>query len=405
MIPGQGKGIIKRMPSTFPIVPALLAMLISFANAEGDVDNRFPSAHSAPADTLDGEKVHSEYVEGNFESVTQILEAFRTGHGNYRQSDSLIIAKYLGVVYASHPDTREKGKYWLYKMLQINPAADLVDLYVGGDVDGVFEKVRQEFIMRRNYRGINDTRLAEAVQRGSPSEKDTVVLKDTIVLKDGSWIAPLADGIKGGYGEVKGGIKAGIQGGYVPIETESGNGGSAWTGNVNFGAGIKFLDKDDWEPYGFTDQTFMRIAMDVRQRKWPINLALDVTYAFAPEVLVDLRGDGTTEDLGIPLQNVVTYDVNLGVRKIFDFRLYSVRPFFGGGFGRVTTQWTFKGELFDELYRQGKIGIWCNGGIYWELDRHFNIGLEYLFSWASIELLGKRNHGGHHADMIVGYHF
>jgi hypothetical protein len=403
LIPGMGKDIIIRMRPTFPIIPATLALVISLSNAQSEP--RPPDTLPAAADTLDAKAVHSEYAEGNFESVTQMLEGFRTGHGEYRRADSLLLARYLGVVYASHPDTREKGKYWLYKMLQIDPAANLVDLYVGGDVDRVFEKVRQEFIMRRNYRGINDTRLAEAVQRGAPEEKDTVVVKDTVVLKDGSWIAPLADGIKGGYGEVKGGIKAGIQGGYVPIEEESRSGEGVWTGNINFGAGIKFLDAKDWKAYGFTDQTFMRLAMDIRQRKWPINVALDFTYAFAPEVLVDLRGDGTTEDLGIPLQTVVTYDVNVGVRKIFDFRLYSVRPFFGGGFGRVTTQWAFKGDRYDETYRQGKIGIWCNGGIYWELGRHFNIGLEYLYSWASIELLGKRNHGGSHVDMIAGYHF
>ena len=36
-----------------------------------------------------------------------------------RPDASVVIAKYLGVVYAANPDSREKGKYWLYRMLQL----------------------------------------------------------------------------------------------------------------------------------------------------------------------------------------------------------------------------------------------------------------------------------------------
>ena len=83
------------------------------------------------ADTLDRYRIHAEYGEGNFEVVIQLLEDYRTRHKAFPASDSLFIAKYLGVVYASNPASREKGKYWLYRMLQIDPASDLVDMYVG----------------------------------------------------------------------------------------------------------------------------------------------------------------------------------------------------------------------------------------------------------------------------------
>jgi hypothetical protein len=367
------------------------------------------TASAGPADTVDQKKIHSEYGDGNFETVVQILEDYRSRHDRYRTSDSVFIAKYLGVIYASNPDSREKGKYWLYKMLQMEPKSDLVDLYVGEEVERTFEKVRQEFIVRRNYRGINDTRLAKAVEDDEPAQrKDTVVLKDTVVVKKDNWISPLTDGTKFAYSEVKGGIKAGIEGGYVPIKEEVVVDDSRWTGNINIGGGLKFLNAEEWEDKaGITDQTEVRIATDIRQRRWPINIALDASYAFAPEVLQ--AWESSNKVPVVATQSIVTYEVNFGVRKIFDFKLYSVRPFFGGGFSRITTQWDLtyddgSGEEV-ETYREGKLGIWINGGVYWELDRHFNIGLEYLFSNARIDLFGKRNHGGHHLDMIVGYHF
>ncbi|HKP96765.1 MAG TPA: hypothetical protein VJ385_13490 [Fibrobacteria bacterium] len=383
--------------------PVFLALGLSSALFAAEPAKAAAAAKAPAMDTLDQKRIHAEYGDGNFETVVQILEDFRAKHDRYRPADSLLVAKYLGVVYASNPDSREKGKYWLYKMLQMDPGSDLVDLYVGEEVEKTFEKVRSEFTVRRNYRGINDTRLAKAVRDGDVSgKKDTVVLKDTVVVKGDNWISPLTDGIKGGYSEVKGGIKAGIQSGYVPIEEKAEKDDSRWTGNINVGGGLKFLDKSQWEETaGITDQTEIRLATDLRQRRWPINIALDFSYAFAPEVFQDRTSSGK----GIQKQTVVTYEVNAGVRKIFDFRLYSVRPFFGGGFGRITTEWDLVSEESNDPYRDGKLGIWLNGGCYWELDRHFNLGLEYLYSSATIEMYGKRNHGGNHLDMIAGFHF
>lgn len=365
-----------------------------------------PAARKAnPSDTLDIKRVHAEYGDGNFETVVQILEDFRAKHDHYRLRDSVLVAKYLGVVFAANPDSREKGKYWLYKMLQMDPTEDLVDLYVGEEVEHTFDKVRQEFIVRRNYRGINDTKLAKAVQTGDePGKRDTIVRRDTVVLKGNNWVSPITDVVKDGLSEVKGDIKAGIESGYVPIKEEPIDKGLPWTGNVNLGAGIKFLDKA-WEVKGLTDETEFRFAFDLRQRAWPINIAVNLSYAVAPDVYWDLQTDDPATDKGIPKVNVTTYEFDVGVRKIVDFKLYSVRPFFGGGFGRTITQQQFTGDKYNETFQDGKIGIWFDGGVYWELDKHFNIGLEYDYSWAKIDLFGTRNHGGTHFDMIAGYHF
>ncbi len=360
--------------------------------------NSTASACASSGDTLDVVRIHAEYGDGNFETVVQLLEEFRQKHPQCRAVDSFWVAKYLGVVYAANPATREKGKYWLYKMLEKQPTASLVDLFVGEEVNGNFEKVRTEFITRRNYRGINDLKLAKDVQGGEPGRHDTVVVKDTVMVKNGNWVSPITDVVKDGLSEVKGDIKAGIGYGYVPIKEENKQ-DSGWTANLNAGAGIKFLDQSAWSDFGFTDETEFRLMFDFRKKPWPINIALDFTFDQAPDVM------RVSDSVGNYTQKFFTFEMSVGVRKIVDFKLYNVRPFFGGGFNRITTQEELTGAQINETYRDGKIGVWLNGGVYWELDRHFNIGLETMWSWARIDYFGNGSHGGNHFDMVLGYHF
>lgn len=384
----------------------ILAIALIVTSAFGP--RKIPAAEVVPvtlpgaqrtADTVDQQRVHAEYGDGNFETVTQILEDYRARHEIYRVSDSVFIAKYLGVVYAANPSSKEKGKYWLYRMLSMDPGQDLVDLYVGEAVQSTFEKVRSEFIMRRNYRGINDTKLNKAVAEDE-QKRDTVVRKDTVVVKD-NYLSPITDGIKGGYDEVKGGIKAGIQAGYVPIKEEIRPDDNRLTFNINVGAGLKLLNREEWDPIsGVYDQTEVRLATDWRIRKWPINIALGYSYAWAP------AAQQSTSDHGLADQSITIMEIHGGVRKIFDFRLYSVRPFFGGGFGYVHTTWDLESEDgWATSNKEGKLGIWLNGGVYWELDSHFNIGVDWMYTWARYFLYQDMNHGGQHYQMLIGYHY
>lgn len=347
-----------------PAVESKAAPAVESAKDGGAVPK--PAAAQSRKDTLDRAKVHAEYGDGNFENVIRLLEDFRTQHKDFRRVDSFFVAKYLGVVYASNPATREKGKYWLYRMLQIEPGADVVDMYVGEAVDKTFEKVRQEFIVRRNYRGINDVKLAKAVQEGERTH-DTLVVRDTIRMGE-------------------------VYGDSLP-ERRLKDFRHGWTGNLNLGVGLKLMDKTDW---GATrKQKEFRMAFDIRQRRWPINIAADFMYSMSEEDYVQL------EDETIAGYRQSSYELNAGVRKIFDNKLYSMRPFVGGGFGYISTALTtFK-------FQQGTIGAWAEGGIYWELERHFNIGAEMLWSWAEIPygIQQVTNAGGLHFEMILGYHW
>ena len=109
---------------------------------------------------LDQEKIHSEYNEGDFDKVVIILETFMSTHKTYTFQDSVFIAKHLAVVYTANPNTREKGKYYMFRLLTLLPSAKLVDMFVSDEIDRIFEKVRDEFFIRQHGFGVDSARIA-----------------------------------------------------------------------------------------------------------------------------------------------------------------------------------------------------------------------------------------------------
>jgi len=116
-----------------------------------------PASHPAG---LDQKKIHSDYNDGNFEKVTAALEGFMASHKTYSFEDSVFIAKHLAVVYTANPETREKGKYYMYRLLALLPSAKLVDMYVSDEIDRIFEKVREEFMARQQSFGVDTARVS-----------------------------------------------------------------------------------------------------------------------------------------------------------------------------------------------------------------------------------------------------
>ena len=102
-------------------------------------------AFSSSFRILDKEKIHGYYRNGDFDKVILGLNGFLKSGKKCSPNDSAFLEKHLAVVYAANPTTRELGRYHMHKMLSINPNADLIDMFVGEEVDGVFEKVLKEF--------------------------------------------------------------------------------------------------------------------------------------------------------------------------------------------------------------------------------------------------------------------
>lgn len=120
-----------------------------------------PASANAPA--FDQARIRADYRDGEFEKVITGLRGFLKTGRTCSRSDSVFLAKHLAVVYAAHPDTRELGRHYMFRLLRTEPDADLLDMYVGQEVDRVFEKVRREHIL-------NAAEIAKRTPAGIPAD-------------------------------------------------------------------------------------------------------------------------------------------------------------------------------------------------------------------------------------------
>ncbi|MEO6094765.1 MAG: hypothetical protein ABIW76_03460 [Fibrobacteria bacterium] len=120
------------------------------------------SAAAVPASNvvLNQKEIHAAYNEGDFEKVTALIDAFTRANKNHSRGDSIFIAKHLAVVYSANPQSREKGRYFMYRLLEMMPSAELVDMFVSDEIDRIFEKVRKEFLTRQQGFGVDSTQIS-----------------------------------------------------------------------------------------------------------------------------------------------------------------------------------------------------------------------------------------------------
>ncbi len=137
----------------FRIVAALALILTLHAPvrteivSNGTITNGNAAFETPPR--LDQAKMHAEYSDGNFEVVLATLEGLERSQQPYGLEDSVFIAKYLAVIHCANPHTREKGRYYMNRLLELRPSANLVGMYVSEEIDRIFEKVREEFLARQ----------------------------------------------------------------------------------------------------------------------------------------------------------------------------------------------------------------------------------------------------------------
>ncbi|MGE5172432.1 MAG: outer membrane protein [Betaproteobacteria bacterium] len=169
-----------------------------------------------------------------------------------------------------------------------------------------------------------------------------------------------------------------------------------WTGNVNAFLGQKKLDSADWEPVD--EQPEFGIEIDFRKRNWPISIAIDFMGSSDEETVFD-------PTLGPVTLEGKTSEFDIGVRKIFD-ELAPVKPFIGGGISFIRAEATvtaFGGEANES---DTGAGIWLDGGLYFTLGQHFNLGFELKYSDADVTIAGINvKAGGTHVGLLAGYHW
>ena len=124
----------------------------------------------AAGETLNQAKIHGDYNNGDFDKVEQELEAFKSRHKTYSREDSVFIAKHLAVVYAASQETREKGRYYMFQLLDLLPSARIVDMFVSEEIDRIFDKVKEEFREKQLAMGKSPAKEPEPSEANPPHE-------------------------------------------------------------------------------------------------------------------------------------------------------------------------------------------------------------------------------------------
>lgn len=191
------------------LIRSTLVLFLAAAAFASPAPAKPAAAPAGHASTLDQKAVHNAYNEGDFEKVTNLIEAYNKANGTYSRADSVFIAKHLAVVYSANPQTREKGKYYMYRLLEMMPSAELVDMFVSDEIDRIFEKVRKEFVARQKGFGVDSTQISSpekpstgsaanaerAAARPAPAGPSNEYLKashtgsGTFWKRNGMWVA------------------------------------------------------------------------------------------------------------------------------------------------------------------------------------------------------------------------
>jgi hypothetical protein len=171
------------------------------------------AAASAPASKpLDQDAVKRFYNDGDFPPAINLLEDFQHSRSRFARDESVMVYKYLGVMYSADQSTREKGKSYFYKLLAIDPQAKILDMYVSIVVQDIFKSTLDELMGNMPIReGEGDSKSALASSQttnasGSPGASGPAGSGGAKVEERKShrlywWLGGigLAAGIAGGY--------------------------------------------------------------------------------------------------------------------------------------------------------------------------------------------------------------
>jgi hypothetical protein len=140
--------------------------------------------------------VHYQYNDGDFPAVIAAIDEFTRAHKTYSRADSIFVAKHLAVVFTANPDTREKGKYYMYQMLDLIPSGDLVDMYVSDEIERIFSYVKKEYDVKNRERlqaaQANQANQEARAVKKTPLWKNPWIWGGTAVVAAGALTAAIA---------------------------------------------------------------------------------------------------------------------------------------------------------------------------------------------------------------------
>lgn len=129
---------------------------------------------------FDSGKVRRYYLDGDFEEAIEILETAIKEKRPMNHADSVFYCKHLGVMYAAKYETREKGKYYMHQLLQVEPTARILDMYASDMIYMIFKSIQDEFDVTRmrlgraekNWKGSQDSMPVAKTPEPKPAPKE-----------------------------------------------------------------------------------------------------------------------------------------------------------------------------------------------------------------------------------------
>jgi hypothetical protein len=160
---------------------------------------------------------------------------------------------------------------------------------------------------------------------------------------------------------------------------------SDWTGNANFALGKKYVGSSLGD-----NQNQFGLNVDFGKISWPLHIAFGYLGSSGSYSEGDASGMDTS-----------TSELRIGVNKIWE-TAPNKPPYFylGGGLAMIQAE----GVQLDGQSTGGYI----NGGIFWTIAKHFNLGVDLGYSKATVHTsendIGDEAGGGH-ALFFIGYHW
>jgi hypothetical protein len=107
--------------------------------------------------TLDKPVISKAYFESDFERIRLPLETWRQGVAdNKTREDSIFVFKYLSVIYAANPVTKEKSRSFMFMLLTLAPTIEIIDMYASDEIELMFRSVKRELKDRKAYLSTHD---------------------------------------------------------------------------------------------------------------------------------------------------------------------------------------------------------------------------------------------------------
>jgi len=168
-------------------------------------------------------------------------------------------------------------------------------------------------------------------------------------------------------------------------------------GNIYFSYGKKTLDDKDWDP--FEDQKQIGLHFDGGSSEWPIGMSAAFLVSSDEQNL----GGGLDSE-------VVIMEARLGVNKTWH-PAPQLHLILGGGLSFIQAE--IKTELNSNIFPGAYltfgdegIGHWLSGGLYYNIEEHFTVGLRLGISSNDIKFssdVPKMDAGGSEIAIIIGY--